>query len=133
MRYSKLERFNLFCRHTVSGRKKMNLQAVSWRLAHLIVELMQDAPLNKKLLNVYFNELINLNENDLPHKLSQDLKNIKSMFSDPQAVRFDKLTDAELISLASRIVLLLTEVSYQAGLLAGQRQLSENVFSDTEC
>ena len=111
----------------------MNLRAVSWRLAHLIVELMQDAPLNKKLLNVYFNTLIELDENEFPDNLSRDLKNIKSMFSDPQAVRFDKLTEAELISLASRIVLLLTEISYQAGLQAGQKPLAEQLFSDTEC
>ncbi|WP_313082629.1 hypothetical protein [Atlantibacter sp.] len=111
----------------------MNLRAVSWRLAHLIVELMQDAPLNKKLLNIYFNALIDLDENEFPDDLSRDLKNIKSMFSAPQAVRFDKLTEAELISLASRIVLLQTEISYYAGLQAGQRPFSEHLFSGAEC
>ncbi|WP_312983496.1 hypothetical protein [Atlantibacter sp.] len=102
----------------------MNLRAVSWRLAHLIVELVHDAPLNKKLLYVYFNELIHLNENELPDKLSQDLKNIKAMFSDPLATRIDKLTEPELISLASRIVLLLSEISYHAGLQAGRERLA---------
>lgn len=98
----------------------MNLRAVSWRLAHLIVELMHDAPLNKKLLYIYFSELIDINENDFPDALSKDFRNIKAMFSDPQAVRFDKLTEPELLSLASRIVLLTSEMSYQAGLQAGK-------------
>lgn len=110
----------------------MNLRAVSSRLAHLIIELMQDAPLNKKLLHAYFNVLVDLNENDFPDTLSRDLKNIKSVFSDPHAVRFDKLTEAELIRLASRIVRLLTEISYHAGLQAGQRPLPEYRFSDTD-
>ena len=106
----------------------MNLRAVSWRLAYLIGELMQDAPLNKKLLSIYFNVLIDLDENDFPNNLSRDLKSIKSMFSDPQAIRFDKLTEAELINLASRIVLLQSEMSYQAGLQAGKRPLSDHFF-----
>ncbi|WP_312315096.1 hypothetical protein [Atlantibacter sp.] len=96
----------------------MNLREISWRLAHIIVELMHDAPLNKKLLYVYFNELVDLDEQSLPENLAHDLKNIKSLFSHPQAVSLDKLSESELIYLAKRIILLQSEVSYQAGLEA---------------
>lgn len=101
----------------------MNLQAFSWRLTHLVIELIQDAPLNKKLLYIYFNELVELDETLLPAEQAKDLKNIKLMFSHPNAVTFDKLTHADLMGLAARIVLLMAEVSFQAGCQSGREAL----------
>ena len=96
----------------------MDLRDVSWRLAHLIVELMRDAPLNKKLLYAYFNDLIELDEKWLPEYLAQELEDIKLQFNHPQAVTVDKLSESQLLNLAKRIVLLLNEVSYYAGIHA---------------
>lgn len=111
----------------------MNLRDVSWRLVHLIVELMHDAPLNKKLLYVYFNDLIDLDEQGLPANLSQDLRKIKSFYSHPDAITVDKLSEPELLSLATRIVLLMSEVSYHAGLQAAGNVLTLKEAAQYAC
>lgn len=96
----------------------MHLSTLSRRLTRLVIELTHDKPLDKKLIKIYFNELIDLDEKALPTKIAIDLESIKLMFSDPDAVPINKLSKPELVSLASRIVLLMSEVSYQAGLQA---------------